>query len=231
MSVTDFIRRIMIATSSLFLLCVFLSAANAQKFETDYERVTPLELAVFGGDLESVRAELAQGSDPNRIGGITENLLLTAMVSEDVEIVEALLIAGAKIGTETDPIGMRPIDAAVIEFPNAAMFDLLVSKSNEMIVDKRESDLFGISTSLINNDLADSLALYIPKATNLNFEPDGAKQTALMKAVIQNKIEIVEAMLESGANCYLESTDYRGRTAFDLAESSEIRALFQRHEN
>lgn len=231
MSATKLVRRFTIVTLSVLLGGGMLSAVNAQRFEMDYERVTPLERAVFEGDLERVRAELAQGADPNQVGGITENLLFAATVSEDLEIAEALLVAGAKIGTETDPIGMRPIDAAVSQLPNTTMFNLLVSTSDEMIIDKRESDFFGIASSLISYDLAESLALYIPKATDLDFGPDAAKQTALMKAVMRNKKEIVATMLASGADCHLDATDFMGRTAFDLAESSEMRALIMSHAN
>lgn len=101
---------------------------NAVDGDSVWER-TPLMAAVKGGHPAVVRHLLAKGADPAREGDATgSSALQEAAYRGRIEIVEALLAAGAAADFDTDDYGRSPLIWALIsdEANTAAVVEALL---------------------------------------------------------------------------------------------------------
>jgi ankyrin repeat protein len=94
------------AASVIPVLAAAGGSADALSPEVGGER-TPLGLAVRAAQVETVRALLAAGADPNRAGPSTESPIEDAIFARQVEIVRALVSARARL-TPSSATGAAP---------------------------------------------------------------------------------------------------------------------------
>lgn len=171
----------------------------------------PLQLAANRSKFEMLSTLLGLGANPNAIGGFLGSVLMGASDSKkvDCQILEALIIAGAKI-------------------------DELVPASRRS---KYPSTWYGESTALsaaASNEQADAVRLLLNHDADPNLQCDNYR-TALHRASCEGATDIVEMLLAHGADVHLDAepsddkndngiiTALQGASA--LADESTVRLL------
>lgn len=191
------------------------SLARASNPEGRYPGWTGLHTAAQRGHVDVVRLLVERGADPNaREGGDNTYALHWAAANRNLEIVRALLDAGGDahgVGDvhELDAIGWATFyhapDGAPGDKPEVA--SLLVERGAR----------HHIFSAIAVGDLAliRTLVEQNPKALDRRMSRFEGGQTALHFAVSQKRYDILDLLIELGAE--LEAKDLRGQTALAVA--------------
>lgn len=157
---------------------------------------SPVVKAAKAGDLATVRKLIAQGADVNIPEGDGSTALLWAAYNSNVEMVRALVGAGA-VWDAANHYGMTPLlqasrtgDAAVMEVLLKA--GAKASRANP----DGETPLMAASRA----GRADAVRLLLDRGVDVNAAESIQEQTALMWAVAEGHLDVVDALLKAGGD-------------------------------
>ncbi len=183
---------------------------------------TELANAIAEEDVDRVRELIANGADVNEKEDKETRLtpIFIAVETGDVEIVQILLDAGAKVTARTrdkqTPLMRLDEDAS------AELVDLLIKHGVSLDAADEDGD-----TALIRAaEFAPAAVIkaLIRAGADVN-AVNKAGQTALMNAAYADDVEAVKSLLEAGAKADLKNRS--GETAWDLTDDAEIEKLLE----
>ena len=152
--------------------------------------------AINSGDVSAVRALIKSGADVNQRSGDGSTALLWATHNSNVEIASALIAAKASVDTAND-FGVTPLLEASRN-GDAAMVDLLLRSG----ADPKRAHPEG-ETPLLSAARAGSVAavrLLLARGADVNAAETFQQTTALMWAAAEGHTDVVDLLLESGAD-------------------------------
>ncbi len=152
--------------------------------------------AASRGDRPAVRALLQQKADVNAALPDGTTALHWAVRTDDVELTELLIGAGAKV-TTADRYGITPLSLAASNGNVAIIGKLLDAGADASSADARGET--ALMTAARNRNL-DALRLLVSRGADVNAKDTGTHTTALMWAVRQNDAAAVEFLLSRGAD-------------------------------
>jgi ankyrin repeat protein len=160
----------------------------------------PLAKAVKAGDTQAVHKLLKSGADVNARSGDGSTPLLWAVHNSNVEIAQALIASKAAVNAAND-YGVTPLlDAS--RTGDAPMIDLLLkSGANPSLAHPEgETPLMAASRS----GSVPAVRLLLARGVEVNTAESFQKTTALMWAAAEGHIEVVDVLIEAGANPNLQ---------------------------
>ena len=182
--------------------------------------------AVRDGEIARVRELLAQGMKPDtRNARNDETALMIASNTGNLEMMELLISAGARVDEKTRP-GMSVLGFAVQNHrPESVKFLLQHGARIKQLRRSTPAKFHGIPIPQ-HNEVADALFLGVLYDTELlemllaagadaNSADPGSGSTVLTRAAFHGRTEAVRRLLEAGADVNL--ADKQGTTAFDIA--------------
>ena len=160
----------------------------------------PLAKAVKVGDSQAVRTLLKSGADVNARSGDGSTPLLWAAHGSKLEIAGALIAAKAAVDAAND-YGITPLLAAS-RTGDAAMVDLLLkSGANPSLAHPEgETPLMAASRS----GSVPAVRLLLARGVQVNTAESFQKTTALMWAAAEGHIDVVDVLIEAGADPNLQ---------------------------
>lgn len=179
--------RNVIAWPALLLLLV-VSLADASDLR--------LVQAVKQKDKSAVRALLKQRVNVNAAEGDGATALHWAAYHNDLETAERLIAAGANVNAAND-LGITPLALAAVNADTSLVEKLLKSGANSEAAG--EAGVTPLMEAARAGNVGAVRALLAHEA-NVNAKDNDREQTALMWAVAQHHSEVVQALLERGAN-------------------------------
>lgn len=202
--------------ASIIVVVVLIIGAGS-RVDTFTNRSWRLADAVEQGATGTVRRLLDEGADPDEIRGLTP-LHLAAGNGAD-EMVELLLTHGAD-PDRTDHRGRTPLMMA-LEGQHPETARRLVEAGTDLSL-ARDDGTTPLMLATADHDHELMLRMIERGAPLDAFRPEKRAATALLQAVTGDDLEALEILLAAGADPTI--TDYKGRSALDLAETDEIRA-------
>ena len=163
--------------------------------------------AINSGDVTAVRALIKSGADVNQRSGDGSTALLWAAHNSNVEIARALIAAKAAVDTPND-FGVTPLLEASRN-GDAAMVDLLLRSG----ADPKRSHPEG-ETPLLSAARAGSVPavrLLLARGADVNAAETFQQTTALMWAAAEGHTDVVDLLLESGADPNRQGHDHHSR--------------------
>lgn len=151
-------------------------------------------------------------------------MLMRAIQSSDLEQIRHLIRLGAELDV-TDQLGCLPLHYAVI-FNRPDIVELLLLFAPHL-VDRplAEGKSWNALHIAVEKDQTMIVDLLIRYGANLNNKTwGGTERTPLMIAVQNKNAGLVQRLIAAGANLLLKNI--AGNTAYALADTDEIRALF-----
>ena len=156
----------------------------------------PLAKAVNTGDVQAVRALIKSGTDVNATSGDGSTPLLWAAHTSNLDIARALVAAKANVDVPND-YGVTPLLEASRN-GDAAMVDLLLRAGANPTKAHPEGE-----TPLLSASRAGSVAtvrLLLARGADVNAAETFQQTTPLMWAAAEGHLEVVDLLLEAGAN-------------------------------
>jgi ankyrin repeat protein len=181
-------RVLKVCAIALIGAAVFVTVASASD--------GPLAKAVKAGDLNAVRALLKSGSDVNQRSGDGSTPLLWAVNSANLEIARALIAAKANLDAANE-FGVTPLLHAS-GTGDAAMAELLLRSGANPSKAHPEGQ-----TPLLAAARSGSVATVrhlLARGVDVNHAESFQKTTALMWAAAEGHIDVVDLLLEAGAD-------------------------------
>ena len=178
------------------LACFAVSAPAAARVES------PLLDAARTGDVERVRALLAQAGDPDQPDLDGTTALHWAANRDDLATARLLLDAGARPGV-ANRYGATPLLVAATN-GSAAMLEALLAAGADPDVGLPEGE-----TPLMRAARAGrvgAVRALLRHGAAVDAAEQWRGQTALMWAAVENNIEAADALLDGGANIHARST-------------------------
>lgn len=181
----------------------FLSEASSPNAQDD------LEYAIGDGDLQGVKEALANGADPNGVDMDGDPILSSAINYDNIEIVKALLDAGADIGVQSERIGFMdhegntkddptvgPMEGDnVLHFASAEMTKFLLSRGAKAVLNARRGEGDG-DTPLelaVNNGNVDKIKVLLDAGARIDVDE-------IVVNSGRNKQFVLEKLRAAGAN-------------------------------
>lgn len=151
---------------------------------------TDLQRAAAAGDIERVKALLAEGADVNATGPRKMSSLHYASAAGHVEVVTVLIGAGAQVDVYNEE-AMRPLHLAA----GAEVAEKLIAAGS--LVNDPVRDMRGATPlyTAMMDGRADVVRVLIKHKVNLNTTP-----SPLVWATFAGRREVVEVLLEAGVN-------------------------------
>ena len=186
-----------------------IGLAAAQATEAAAKRDVPLIDAVRAGDVDAVRAMVAEPStDVNGTEADGATALHWAVHRDDAAVVDLLLEAGADVAV-TNRYGVQPI-ALAAENGSAAILEALLDAGADPNAVLPEGETV-LMTAARSGD-ADAIRLLLVRGADPNARDEFRGQTALMWAAARNNAAAIHALAELGANIHAR-TETGGRAA------------------
>jgi ankyrin repeat protein len=161
--------------------------------------------AVKKGDLATARALVSRGVDVNERAGDGATALQWAAYNENQEAIDLLLRAHAAVNAAND-LGVTPLWVAASNASAAIVARLLQAGANPNLGPATGgTPLMLVSRS---GDAA-SATLLLKYGADVNAKEDANGQTALMWAVSGHRTEVVDVLLEAGADVHARSKSSR----------------------
>jgi ankyrin repeat protein len=161
--------------------------------------------AVKNGDLDAMRTLVSQGIDVNGRAGDGATALHWAVYHEDQEAVELLFRAGATVNATT-ALGVTPLWVASSNGSSDIVAKLLQAGANPNLSPATGGTPLMLASH--NGDAA-SVKLLLSRGAKVNATEEANGQTALMWAVATQRPEIVNLLLEGGADIHARSKTSR----------------------
>jgi uncharacterized protein len=161
----------------------------------------PLAKAVKAGDLQSVRSLLRSGADVNARSGDGSTPLLWAVHGSNPEIARALIAAKASVDIAND-YGVTPLLHAS-RTGDAAMMELLLGAGAKPNLAHPEGETPLLAASRAGN--ARGVRLLLGRGVDVNQPESFQKTTPLMWAAAEGHLDVVDLLLEAGANPNLQA--------------------------
>jgi hypothetical protein len=179
---------------------------------------TPLASAVADEDVDRVRELIAQGENVNGKDEAYDDItpLFVAVETGDLEIVQLLLDAGAKVNARSSnkrtPLMQIDSDAT------PELVDLLVRNGAKLNLTDKENNTALIAA--INNWAPAAAVQALIRAGSDARVANKSGRTALMEAAERDDLDIVKLLVEVGAD--VNAKDDEGETAYDMTGDEEI---------
>lgn len=157
---------------------------------------TPLTQAVKAGNVQAVRALITSGADVNVRSGDGSTPLLWAAHRSSPEIARALVAAGAAVDAAND-FGITPLLHAS-RTGDAAMVDLLLRAGANAARAHPEGETPLMAAARAGS--VPSVRLLLARGADVNAAETFQKTTALMWAAAEGHREVVDLLLEAGAD-------------------------------
>lgn len=189
---------------------------GANQFARDGSHSTPIELAIYFGNLQVV--QVLAHVDVEEYGDQSSQWMEIAVIGGHTAVVEFLLDNGANpnVPSSTSENG-SPLHSAVSE-GHTEIVELLVSRGANLHYDCPKG---GYSLQVAANEWAlGPVKMLIAKGADLNVGP-GLRRTLLQIAAFRSLLDIVVELVERGANVNarggpfgsaLEAAEYAGNT-------------------
>ena len=231
-------RRILVSAVSRGhseIVRLFVEAGASVDFEIGRGGHQPIHYATSDGHWETLKVLLAAGADPDAAGyppygeGDAPRPLYDAIISRHIsegkgdrlEVVRALVEAGAEIDFVDPGTGESPLAAALLD-GDIAIAAFLLSKGadpNLRIWGNRRA----IHSAIRGNDQR-CVKLLLSKDADPNVRADDGI-TPLVLAIKENNVEIVQILLEHGADPKMPGPE--GHLPIDFARTGTMRKLLR----
>ena len=177
-----------------FLLAVASAQAGSRTIDA---AGSPLLEAVERGDRAAVIRLLAvKGTDPNQAGPDGTTAIMYAASNGDVELVRALIRAGANVKLQNQ-FGTSAITEAAI-IGSAPIIDLLLKAGADANTKNPEGETPLMAVARSGN--VDAARLLVEARADVNAKENFGGQTALMWAAAQSQPEMVKFLASKGAD-------------------------------
>lgn len=162
----------------------------------------PAADAAMSGEFDRMRSLLADGADVNAAQGDGTTALHWVAFHDDLEMVTAVLAAGADVSATTRVGAITPLAMAAAN-GNAAMIDALVAAGADVnrVTATGQTPLMAAAMS----GRADAVISLIDHGAFANSRETANGQTALMFAAWENRPEAIRALVNRGAHTGLMS--------------------------
>jgi uncharacterized protein len=182
------------AKAALLLCVVTLIAASPADLTTS---ASPVADAARNGDREIVRTLLQKGGDVNAAEGDGMTALHWAARSNDVQMAEMLLYAGANLKAATRLGSYTPLDLAS-RLGNVEVTKVLLDSG----ADVGASTSTGLTPLMMaaRSGSTETVRLLLDHQADVNAKEPSHGQTALMFAAALNRTGVVDLLLERGAD-------------------------------
>jgi len=176
--------------------------------------------AVKRGDVNAVRALIAQKADVNAPDADGSTPLHWAAQRDDVAIVDALVAAGAKVGTRTR-YNVTPLSLACTN-GDARLVDRLLKAGADPNETSEEGQTALMTASLTGKP--DAVRLLVETGANVNAVEPYKGQTALMWAVSEGNTAAAEVLIANGANVKAKSKNGFTSLLFAVRNDHQVAA-------
>ncbi len=203
--------------------------ANPYIFNLDRVNMPPLHVACFEGKIEFVRRLIEAGADVNSIDRSLKTtplmVALTYAYKNGYEIAEFLIESGADVNivarseTALNKVFVMGL-ADEREAYDFAMF--LIERGARIDVGGYGNVIF---SAVSGNNLLMIEYLLKERNVDINFQNNNQGYTPLIFAVLCNKPEVVEYLINNGAD--ISKTDANGRTALDIAKENNYTEIIE----
>jgi ankyrin repeat protein len=152
--------------------------------------------AARDGDIEAVRAQLADGADANAVESDGSSPLLWAAYQSSPELV-ALLLAGGADPNAANQFGMTPLLQAS-RYGDVATMSALLAGGADLARAAREGETPLMAAA--RSGRVDAVELLLQHGQDPNAAEGLENQTALMWATAEGHVAIVDVLLKAGAD-------------------------------
>ncbi|MGE0446454.1 MAG: ankyrin repeat domain-containing protein [Vicinamibacterales bacterium] len=159
--------------------------------------------AARAGDNAAVRRLIAARADVNAAERDGSTALLWAVYNADLEMTRALVAAGAKVDT-ANRYGVTPLLQAARTGETAIVEALLTAGANPTLAHPEgETPLMAAARS----GKVEAVRLLLARGADVNETDEYQEQSALMWAASEGHLNVVQALLEAGANPNLKAKE------------------------
>ncbi|WP_338966784.1 ankyrin repeat domain-containing protein [Spiroplasma endosymbiont of Lonchoptera lutea] len=199
-------------------LLIILNNKNSEMINDFLMDWSPLQYAIFHGNLDIVKLLLENGANINLQNNNGNNALITAVENGHTDIVKLLLKNGADINHQ-NKFGITPLITAAT-YGELDIMKLLLEKGANI----NHQNKFGITPLITaaSHDKLEIVKLLLENGATINLT-DKNGNTALITAATYGKLDIVKLLLEKGAAINL--TDENGNTALITAATYDYEKI------
>lgn len=183
------VRVLQRSAASLLAVVVFVVVAGASGD-------SPLTKAVNAGDVTAVRALIKSGADVNARSGDGSTALLWAAHNSNDDIARALIAARASVDVAND-YGVTPLLEAS-KSGDAPMIELLLQAGANPSLAHPEGETPLLAAA--RSGSVPAVRLLLARGVDVNAAEQYQQTTALMWAAAENHLDIVDLLIEAGAD-------------------------------